>query len=574
MAQRMAGDTRLGPGHVAAASRQPLKEEERALVDRGYTLFEDFREKLREQHEQMRESRLMRQMKQAERAVAMAPGNTLNSCVDHAIADQIDNMPEAVLVPEREETMRSAEEMSDVVGYVLYQTGWAGKYQKLMEDAIVTGTGVAQVYWDDDLEDGQGMAGVLIWHPEDFYPDPMAEDIQDGRGCFKVTHTTVAWIEERYPHVRGYVEEERDAWSEGCFEAPEGDRSCELLEFWYKQYDAGSRRTTVHMAQFAGRALLYSTQTGYGVEGGKGAFKDGVYAHGKYPFTLYRYRTVWRRPFGSGLIDDYRETQNAIDRYQKYIDDNARLSSVQRHFIRRGSGISAEDVADMSRTIVEWEGNDIREVLQTVQAAPLNGQVYQMMQYLVDNMKQDCGQTQFNRGEGGGGVTAATAIQALQDAGGKIMRWHTAMFKESFREMIEQMLFVLSEYMEPGRTLRIVDGWETGDEMRERKVTLTAAGEKGLPRPAYTVRVQVQKSNPLQVQADNEFLLQVAQICAQGGKPLPPEAVIRLMEGYRTKQSVLRAIEESDQRDAQLEQLKEENERLSALLRAAQEGAI
>ena len=57
--------------------------------------------------------------------------------------------------------------------------------------------------------------------------------------------------------------------------------------------------------------------------------------------------------------------------------------------------------------------------------------------------------------------------------------------------------------------------------MKEKIIQLIAPkGEGGrLPKPAYTVRVQVQKNNPLQIQADNEFLTQVATICAQSGKP-------------------------------------------------------
>ena len=559
------GDAVMAEGvQRRSASLQPISGEERELVERAYALFDFFYDRLRQEHEEMRRARLMRQLRQDERSQSAPTSNTLNSCVDNVIADQIDNMPEAVMVPEREETAQSAEEMSDVVSYVLYQTGWPSKYHTLMEDAVVTGTGVAQVYWDDDLEEGDGMAGVLVWHPEDFYPDPTCENIQDGRGCFKVTHTSIAWIEERYPQARGYVEEDRYAEETVFDDMPEGDRRTTLIEFWYKRYDPQKRRTRVHMAQMAGRALLFSTETGFGVDGGAGVYREGVYAHGQYPFTLFRYRSVWRRPFGTGLIYDYRDMQTAIDRYQKYIDDNARQSSIQRHFIRKGSGVNADDVADMSKTIVEWEGSDIREVLQTVQAEPLNNQVYEMMQYMVDSMKQDCGQNQFARGEGGLGVTAAVAIQALQEAGNKITRWHTASFKESFRQMIEQLLWVLSEYLEPGRTMRIVGGWDSSGNMRDRVITLLAPGTEGdaLPRPAYTVRVQVQKNNPLQVQADNEFLAQVAQICAQSGQPLPPEAVIRLMEGYRTKGSVLRAVEKNSQQAAKMAQLQEENEAL------------
>lgn len=558
------GDTTVQGERLFTA--QPISAQERRLLKRGYELFDFFSDRLREEHEQMRQARMMRQRKQTERSLTAPGSNTLNSCVDNMIADQTDNMPEAKMVPEREETAKSAEEMSDVVSFVLYHAGWPGKYQMLMEDTVVTGTGVAEVFWDDDMEDGAGMVNVIAWHPEDFYPDPMYENIQDGRGCFKVTHTTVAWVEEHYPQARGYVVEDvyANQDEEAQFDAPDGDAKTTLIEFWYKRYDAKKRRTHVHMAQFAGRALLYSTETGFGVPGGKETYREGVYAHGQYPFTMFKYRDVWRRPFGTGLIHDYRETQNAIDRYAKYIDDNARESSIQRHFVRRGSGIRVEDVADLRKTIIEWEGSDIREVMQTVQAQPLNGQVYQMMQYLADTMKQDCGQNQFARGEGGLSVTAGTAIHALQEAGNKITRWHTERFKDAFREMIEQILWVLSEYLEPGRKIRIVGGWDSTGNMRERIIELVAPAAEGdaLPRPAYTVRVQVQRNNPSQIQADNEFLMQVVQICAQYGTPLPPEAVIRLMEGYRTKSSILKAVDENSQTQQRLAEMQAQLEAL------------
>ena len=537
------GDRRESKRRWDAAESQPISMTERALVARMYALFDCFYDQLREEHEQMRRARMLRARRPDERSRTAPTGNTLGSCVDNMIADQIDNLPEAIMLPEREETAQSAEEMDDVVSFVLYRAGWPGKYQTLMEDAIVTGTGVAQVFWDENLEDGEGMVNVLAWHPEDFYPDPMYEDIQDGRGCFKATRTSVAWVEEHYPHAKGYVTGDEYA-REDERQTPEGDTRVTLLEFWYKKYDAATKRTHIHMAQAAGRALLFSTETGYGAES---AYPDGLYAHGDYPFVLYKYRDAWRRPFGTGLIHDYYDTQTAIDRYAKYIDDNARESSVQRHFIRRGSGVNPDDVADLRKTIIEWEGNDIREVMQTVQAAPINGQVYEMMRYLADTMKQDCGQNQFTRGEGGLNVTAGTAIHYLQEAGGKITRWHGERFKDAFRRMIEQILWVLSEYMEPGRKLRIIGGWNSNGGMRERIIELVAPDKRGgaLPRPAYTVRVQVQRGNPNQIQADNEFLMEAVKICADAGTPLPPETVIRLMEGYRSKEGVLRAIREN-----------------------------
>jgi hypothetical protein len=69
------------------------------------------------------------------------------------------------------------------------------------------------------------------------------------------------------------------------------------------------------------------------------------------------------------------------------------------------------------------------------------------------------------------------------------------------------------------------------------------------------VRVQVQKNNPLQNQAHNEFVQQVAQVCAQYGQPLPPEVVIRLMRDVPNKTAVLKAVTETGTMHQQIQQM-------------------
>ena len=550
------------------SGEQPLTQEQKALVQRMLELFRFFYDKHRAEHIEMAEARKIRQLRHEERAKTAPPSTALLSSIDNVIADQIDNMPEAVLVPEREETANSAEEMTDIVSYVLYQAGWPGKYHTLMEDAAVVGTGIAEVLWDEDASDGEGLANILVWHPEDFYPDPQYENIQNGRAVFKTTHTTVAWVEEHYPDAKGYVRED-EYTREGeraIIEAPAGDQKVTLIECWYKRYCKEKRRYYVHMAQIAGGALLYSTELDFGVER-KGEYREGVYAHGQYPFTFFRYRDVYGQPFGTGLVHDYKDTQNAIDRYLKYIDDNARESSVQRKFIREGA-VLPEDVADLSKTVVTYKGSDIRQDMTTVQANPINSQVYQMTVYLSDTMKQDSGQNQFARGEGGLGVTAATAIQSLQEAGGKITRMHTDKFKDAFREVVEQVLWVLSEYMEPKRKLRIVGGWDSTGIMKDRVVEIVAPKAEGdkLPKPAYHVRVEVQKRNPLEYLKYNELLTQAAQVCAQYGNPLPPEVFIGLLQGYPNKGGILKAVQANSQIQQQMQQMQAEIQQLNMQL--------
>lgn len=96
---------------------QPLSAEQRALVQRAYALFRFFYDRHHAEHMEMLEARKIRQLRQEERSSTAPPSTALMSSIDNVIADQIDNMPEALLVPEREETARSAEEMTDIVGY-------------------------------------------------------------------------------------------------------------------------------------------------------------------------------------------------------------------------------------------------------------------------------------------------------------------------------------------------------------------------------------------------------------------------------------------------------------------------
>lgn len=556
-AREKPGDIRLDPFDMLE-NEQPLDADGKALVKRGYELFELFRQQNREAHMEMANARKMRQLKHDAQSKTSPTSMTLNSCVDNVIADQIDNTPEAVMIPEREETAGTAEVMTDVVSFVMYQAGWPGKFQKIMEDASVTGTGIAQVFWDEDAMDGDGMVSVLAWHPEDFYPDPMYENIQDGRGVFKTTLTTVAWVREHYPDAAPYVKGDDirpDDDDNHLIEVAMHDEKVTLLEFWYKRYDAKKRKYRVHMAQMAGRALLYSTELSVGCR--EGEYREGVYAHGLYPFVLFKYRDVWRRPFGTGMMHDYEAQQNAIDRYQKYIDDNARESSIQRHFIRRGSGVNSEDLTDYGKTVIEWEGNDIREVLQTVQAAPLNNQVFQTMQYLIDNMKQDSGQNQFSRGEGGLGVTAGNAIEMLIAQGGKITRWHAEQFKDAFREMTEQILWVLSEYLTEDRTIRIVGGWESGMAMQGEWIELQPTPKEGdeMKKPAYTVRVQTQKMNPFWTEHFNNLLLQASNAASQGGMPIAPDVFVSMLQGYPDKGRIVKMLQRNGTMHDQIKQL-------------------
>ena len=83
--------------------------------------------------------------------------------------------------------------------------------------------------------------------------------------------------------------------------------------------------------------------------------------------------------------------------------------------------------------------------------------------------------------------------------------------------------------------------------------------------------MQVQRKNPMQIQADNQFILQMAEISGQAGRPMPPTAVLRMLRGVNEKQEIMRALQEADQVAQQMQQMQAQIEQLTAQLQQAGE---
>lgn len=250
-----------------------------------------------------------------------------------------------------------------------------------------------------------------------------------------------------------------------------------------------------------------------------------------------------------------------VNRYASYIDMNLRMSSKGRLLIDRNAGISKDDLANWENDIIEGDRIDA-SALQWLQNQPFTGMVTQQMLQLQTDLKQDSGQNQFTRGETAGGITAASAISALQEAGGKITRLRTATLNQGFREIVEQVMWLINQFYDKKRVL-FITGKQAG-EMKEvgaspERLFGRKKGE-ALPPPPYSVQVQVQRRNPLRQQAQNELFMQAYSMSAQAGQIFPLSVLFELLQvdGKDRILPVLKATEtltqQMQQMAAQIEQ--------------------
>ena len=136
---------------------------------------------------------------------------------------------------------------------------------------------------------------------------------------------------------------------------------------------------------------------------------------------------------------------------------NLRMASKGRLLIDRNAGLDKEALMDWETDVVEGDRIDA-SALHWMQTQPFTGMAVQQLMQLQSDIKQDSGQNQFSRGETVGGVTAASAISALQEAGGKITRLRTHVFNQGFKEMATQMMWLINQFYDSKRVLYIASG--------------------------------------------------------------------------------------------------------------------
>ncbi len=561
-------------------TEQPLSDAERELVDKAKALFEEFRVQNSEYHKRAAICRKIYRLEDPEQDAPGVPSearapqlHTLKSTVVACVADQMDNTPEAVLLPERSDLTGVAESLTDITRYIMERNGYDRLHLTIANDYYQTGTAVVQVAWDEDMSHGAGDVAFIRCPIENLYWDPLADDIQEGRAVFKANLRPRSWYAEHFPDEAQYIQGDPYAWEDRVDSGASTildskDDEITLIEYWYRRYDAKTRKHNVHVSYIAGGALLYCSER---------EMPGGVYEHGKYPFIVYAYTPIEGQPVGNGMVWEFREMQRYINRYAKYIDENARMSAKIRLLVRQDSGLEEEDLTDWNKAVIRGKAIG-EESVRWFQSAGLSGQVNAQMGSFEQQIKLDSGQNQFSRGEGGMGITAASAIAALQEAGGKTSRLHTASLNHGFREIVEQTVWLIAQHYGEERVVRITGRLSVTGKDAERKLSgadvlgAKSGGKKPETLP-YLVQVQVQRRNPMRVQAHNELVMQMYQIAGQAGQLFSPAKLLELMQvdGKDRLLPVLREVDETHQKMRELEARTAQAEAASVQMQAQME---
>ena len=220
-------------------------------------------------------------------------------------------------------------------------------------------------------------------------------------------------------------------------------------------------------------------------------------------------------PCGFGYIDIGKSAQEYIDRGNQAILKNMLANAKPRHFIRSDGSINEQEYADMTKDFVHVDGNLGQDSILPIQGKPLSSIYVQVINNKIDELKEVTGNRDISTGGTASGVTAASAIAAMQEAGSKLSRDNNKASYRAFRKVVLMVIELIRQFYDLPRYFRIL-----GENGAAQFVAYNNAGiqpqmmgnafgvDAGFRVPLFDVEITAQKQNPYSKMSQNELALQ------------------------------------------------------------------
>ena len=419
-------------------------------------------------------------------------------------ADAMDNRPEPVVLPREEGDREAAEALSQVLPVILEQGGMEQLYSDMWWYKLKAGTGAAGVFWDPDAAGGLGDVALGRIDLLQLFWEPGIRRLQDSRNVFYTMLEDREELQARYPflELRGstpgldvtrYVHDDQ---------VETGNKA--VVVDWYYRRRQGNR-TVLHYCRFVEDQVIFAS------ENEPAYAKMGFYEHGEYPFVLDPLFPVEDSPAGFGYIDVLKDCQTYIDRLNQALLKNALLAGKKRFFIRQDGAVSEGEFADWRNDFVHVAGNLSEDAIREITVQPLSGLYTTLLEGKINEMKETSGVRDFTQGGVTGGVTAGTAIAALQEAGSKLSRDMIQGSYRAFTRICELCVELIRQFYDVPRYFRIMGQggmrflrFDNGG-LKPRALGNVFGQEMGQARPVYDIKLRSQKASPYNKIVQNEL---------------------------------------------------------------------
>jgi hypothetical protein len=521
-------------------------------------------------------------------------------------ADFMDNFPDSDILPREPGDVEEAQRLSSIIPVVMDQIGYRKVYSDEVWYKLKNGTGCFGVYWDQSKLNGLGDISIENVDLLSIFWEPGIKDIQKSKNIFTVELVDNDTLKQAYPQVAEQLSASSDTILKKYMydETIDTTGKTAVIDWYYKRPVNG--KMTLQYCKFVGDTVLYATendvdpptepqeqpvfdengnalldpQTGLpvtqvvNVVTGPSMAERGLYDHGKYPFVFDVLFPEAGMPVGFGFIDVCKNAQASIDIFNNAFEKNAQHVCSPRYLVRNDGGVNEEEFADPNKLIVHVDRNMGQDSIQPINVPTMvNSNYISILENKINEMKETAGNRDANNGGTQSGVTAASAIAAMQESSGKTSRDQINTTFDAHKEIVTMVIELIRQFYSMPRQFRI-----TGEQGEQEFVQYSNAGlqpqdqgtefgiDMGYRVPAFDVKVEAEKSSSYSRLSQNELAMQFYNAGFFNPQYADQVSACLEMMDFQGKQSVLQKVQQNGGMYQQMLQMQQQMLQLSEMI--------
>ena len=425
-------------------------------------------------------------------------------------ADVMDNFPSPNVLPREEGDKAEAKLLSSILPVVLEQSEFEQVYDEVNDYKLKAGTGIYGVFWDPGASGGLGDVAIRKVDILNLFWESGITDIQQSSNVFHVQLENNDVLAAQYPQLahRFAGPPMEEVGSKYLYDDRVDTTGKSAVVDWYYKKRQGER-TVLHYCKYVGDTVLFAT------ENDPQFAQRGWYDHGLYPFVFDPLFRTAGTPCGFGYIDVAKSAQEYIDRGNQAILMNLLVNARPRHFIRSDGAVNEEEYADLSRDFVHVEGGLGQDSILPIQSTGLSQVYLSVLSSKIDELKEVTGNRDISTGGTSSGVTAASAIAAMQEAGSKLSRDSNKAAYRAFRKVCLMVIELIRQFYALPRCFRILGEQGTMEFVQYSNAGLQPQNqgsrmgvELGTRVPLFDISVSAQRQSAYSRMSQNEMALQ------------------------------------------------------------------
>lgn len=469
----------------------------------------------------------------------------LFNCIMSKHADCMDSYPEPNILPREAGDVEEASKLSSIIPVILEQNNFESVYSDIMWYKLKFGTGCYGVFWDKNKLNGLGDITIKKVDLLNLFWEPGIQDLQKSRNIFHVELIDNDILEEAYPQLKGKLRVGDSDIKKYIYDDTIDTSKKSMVVDWY-YHTVKDGKTLLQYCKYCGDEVLYASENdtevptkpqavpvydqngnipmredgtpAFGIEDvvtGEAVADKGWYDHGMYPFVFDVLFPEEGLPTGFGYIDVCKDAQTSIDVLGNAIEKNAMWQANPRWFVRGDSGLNEEEFADLTKPFVHTTANLGQDYIRQIDVSTMPSLTVDILNNKINELKETSGNRDVNNGGATSGVTAASAIAAMQEQSGKSSRDMINASYRSYSDVIEMVIELIRQFYDMPRQFRIL-----GESGQQQFTSYTNEGiqpvdqgsafgvDMGYRLPVFDIKVSAQKANPYSKVSQNEMALQ------------------------------------------------------------------